>query len=32
MALWAPSFANKVIESTLEDFYKAAASFLMEMI
>ncbi len=32
MVLWVPSFAHKITESTQEDFYKGAASFLLEMM
>ncbi len=30
-ALWAPLFANRVIESTQEEFYRGAASLLIEV-
>ncbi len=30
--LWAPAFANRILESTSESFYKGAASFLLEMV
>jgi len=29
--LWAPTFANRILESTNEDYFKGAASFLLEM-
>lgn len=29
--LWAPAFANRILESTSEDYFKGAASFLLEM-
>jgi TorA maturation chaperone TorD len=32
MALWVPSFAQKVVDSTQEDFYKGGAFFLREMV
>ncbi len=30
--LWAPAFANRILESTSEDYFKGAASFLLEMV
>lgn len=30
--LWAPYFAERILESTSEDYFKGAASFLLEMI
>lgn len=30
--LWAPSFAHQILESTSEDYFKGAASFLLEMV
>lgn len=30
--LWVPAFANRILESAEEDYYKGAASFLLEMI
>lgn len=30
--LWAPAFANRVLESTSEDYFKGAGSFLLEMV
>lgn len=30
--LWAPAFADRILESSSEDFYKGAALFLLEMI
>jgi len=30
--LWAPAFANRILESTEEDYFKGAASFLLEMV
>ena len=30
--LWVPSFANRILESTSEDYFKGAASFLLEMV
>ena len=30
--LWVPTFANRILESTEEDYYKGAASFLLEMV
>jgi putative dimethyl sulfoxide reductase chaperone len=31
-ALWAPAFANRIMESTSEGYFKGAASFLLEMV
>ena len=30
--LWAPAFANRILESTSEDYFKGAASFLLDMV
>lgn len=30
--LWVPAFANRILESTSEDYFKGAASFLLEMV
>ncbi len=30
--LWTPTFANRILESTEEDYYKGGALFLLEMI
>jgi len=30
--LWAPTFANRILESTSEDYFKGAASFLLETV
>ncbi len=30
--LWAPAFANRILESTSEDYFKGAASFLLETV
>jgi TorA maturation chaperone TorD len=30
--LWAPTFAHQILESTSEDYFKGAASFLLEMV
>jgi TorA maturation chaperone TorD len=30
--LWAPAFANRILESTNEDYFKGAASFLLETV
>ncbi len=30
--LWAPAFSNRILESTREDYFKGAASFLLEMV
>jgi len=30
--LWVPGFANRILESTNEEYFKGAASFLLEMV
>ncbi len=30
--LWAPTFANRIIQSTGENYFRGAASFLLEMV